>query len=192
MNIFAFGGSFDPPHRGHQQVIQEVLAKNLTDQVWVIPVGQHPFDKSLTSAEERLRMVELMVAAMDDARIRVETYEIDQRGKDYTINTLQALQDKYLDHRFSWVIGADQLASLPKWHRIDELLAEFKMYVYPRMGIVVEQETLPKNVIYLDQLAPVAVSSTQVRAAAKQDAPIEHWVVPAVAEYIQQKHLYQS
>jgi nicotinate-nucleotide adenylyltransferase len=192
MNVFAFGGSFDPPHRGHQQVIQEVLAKNLTDQVWVIPVGQHPFDKSLTPADERLKMVELMVAAMDDPRIRVETYEIDRRGKDYTINTLQALQDMHLDHRFSWVVGADLLDSLSQWYRIDELLAEFKMYAYPRVGVTVDPEKLPKNVIYLDELEPVAVSSTQVRAAAKQDAPIEHWVVPAVVEYIQLKHFYQS
>ena len=59
MNIELMGASFDPPHNGHHEIVSGLLAKNIADEIWLIPTKKHAFSKSLTEGDHRLAMLQL-------------------------------------------------------------------------------------------------------------------------------------
>src|SRR5699024_11731977 len=51
-----------------------------------------------------------------------EPIELARQGKSYTIDTIKLLKDKYPQNSFYFIIGADMVEYMPKWHKIEELL----------------------------------------------------------------------
>jgi nicotinate-nucleotide adenylyltransferase len=183
MKVILFGGAFDPPHLGHQSVAQNVLSQKLADELWYVPVRQHSFQKEMSSPADRLAMLQLLLSP----GCRIETYELETTGVNYTFNTLDALSAKYPQHQFAWLIGSDNLASFHKWgdaHGRDfrQLLATYRFYVYPRAGY--PYEPLYDGMIALENMPMVTVSSTQVRAAIMAGLPIDDLVPPAIVRYM--------
>ena len=72
MKVALFGGAFDPPHIGHQRVAEEIIKREVADEVRFVPVKNHAFDKKMSSAEHRLAMCTLIT----NGQIGVETYEL--------------------------------------------------------------------------------------------------------------------
>lgn len=193
MKIVLFGGAFDPPHLGHQYITQSLLDHKIADEVWYVPSKDHPFSKKMTSVTHRLAMLELIVE--DNPHIKIEKFELEKEGIGYSFETLEALSEKYPQHEFSWVIGSDNLAKFHLWHDgkgrdFQELLKNFRFYVYPRKGYAFEP--LYENMVPLHHVHEVEVSSTDVRMAVSEGIMYSQWVVPAVKEYIEAHNLYQK
>jgi nicotinate-nucleotide adenylyltransferase len=94
MKIMVFGGSFNPPHLGHQQMVATVLKAALCDQVWYLPVGQHDFAKKMISSKQRLEMLKLILLKCGEpsyGQVRVEDCEIRYFQTSYTASTLDYL-----------------------------------------------------------------------------------------------------
>ena len=190
MKVFLFGGAFDPPHLGHQKIVDELLDSGIADRVWYVPVGSHAFDKQMTPAKHRLAMLELI--QRDGTRI--ETFEIDQaNGVNYTYDTLKALAKKYPQHEFSWVIGSDNLRDFHKWGdgrsftHLDMVKA-FPFYVYPRKGY--SMNPLYEGMIPLTNVDEIDISSTEVRTFLKQHKNVNKFVSPEINQYIEKLDLY--
>lgn len=186
MKIALFGGAFDPPHVGHQQVAQALLANKIVDEVWFVPVKQHAFGKQLKTTDEH-RLVMLQLIALPSTKI--ETYELENDEISLSYITLRTLSERYPMHTFSWVIGTDNLADFHKWDFYEEMLQEFVFYVYPRAGFPFEP--LREGMVALREMLEVAVSSTDVRQAVASGQPIDTFVDPAVAAYIADQQLYR-
>ncbi len=189
MQVALFGGAFDPPHLGHQFITTTLLTQNLVDEVWYVPVKQHPFGKQMSADTARLDMLRLIVPE-SDPRIKIETYELEKSGISYTLETFQYLSQKYPEHTFSWVIGSDNLPTFYKWLDIHQQLLDYPFFVYPRQGFAMVP--LYPNMTPLSGVKEVVLSSTQVRAAAKSGSSLTGLVDPAVAQYIEQHQLYVS
>ena len=203
MQIALFGGTFDPPHLGHYQVAEELLQRQVADSVWFVPVKNHPFAKKMTVANHRLAMLEILVAELQNdlsssgalsfprkrESIAIERYEIDHPSMSYSFSTLTALSQKYPQHTFSWVIGADNLAKFSEWHDYQKILQQFSVYVYPRQGFAA-QPIFP-GMIYLSDFPEVNVSASEVREKWQHKQSIDNLVLPAIQDYIQQNRLYQ-
>ena len=54
--IALFGGSFNPPHIGHQMACLYVLETSSCKELWMVPTFRHPFDKALAPFEDRFEM----------------------------------------------------------------------------------------------------------------------------------------
>lgn len=186
MNISLFGGAFDPPHLGHQAVVANLLATELADEVWYLPVKNHHFAKQMESVEHRLAMLKLIVG--DDSNVKIEEYELHQEGINYTYDTLVALSAQYPEHRFSFVIGSDNLLNFHRWLENRPLLLDFPFFVYPREGSLFAP--LYRNMTPLTEMKTVEISSTQIREKIKAGQPITELVTKAVADYIVQHGLY--
>lgn len=186
--IGVFGGSFDPPHLGHQRVITEVLERQLVDEMWLLPVQNHPFDKSLSPAQHRVAMLELMLQDLADPRVKIETYELHQQTKNFTFQTLNVFKQQYPDCNFIWIMGSDQLGGFSSWYEAEALVAGFEVVVYPRIGGDLTQ--IWPGMTALRDLPMMTVSSTQVRQALAQGESVEKLVLPQVAEYSKIHHLY--
>jgi len=149
MEVILFGGSFDPVHKGHIEIINK--ATNLADKVIVIPNYLNPLKNSFSApAELRLKWLK---QAINHPKVEISDYEIKQNKPCYTIDTIKYFKQFY--DKISFVIGADNLASLDKWKNIDELkkLVEF---------IVVTRDNIPISK-YKSINVDIPISSTKIR-----------------------------
>jgi len=103
--IALFGGSFDPPHVGHLLAAAYVLATEPVDELWFVPVLQHPLDKPLVAPyEHRVALLERLAADLHRARVsRAE----QESGEGRTVDLLEWLHRKHPDTRWALVLGTD-------------------------------------------------------------------------------------
>jgi nicotinate-nucleotide adenylyltransferase len=186
MQICLFGGAFDPPHLGHQSVAQYLRDKKICDEVWFVPVKQHPFGKKVEANGHRLTMLNFLL----EPGFKIEEFELNHTGNSYSFQTLQALSQQYPEHQFSWVIGSDNLEKFHLWKEFEKLLETYTVYVYPREGSPFEP--LLSGMVALKDAPLVTFSSTEVRKAASDKKPIEKFVGDRIAKYIEKESIYVS
>lgn len=197
VDILLFGGAFDPPHLGHATVVREVLQADYAQQVELVPVGQHPFDKSMAAAEHRLHMTELAFAPLMETnpeRIKINTFELDSTEVSYSYHTAQATAKQNPGKTIGFLIGSDNLLLFDKWKFGSELLQLASILVYPRPGFTKEMLSahLQPNMFWLDEVSLVACSSTQVRELIRTEQPVPtNWLEPTVLAYIHEHLLVQ-
>jgi len=151
--IALFGGSFDPPHIGHEAIVKALREFKDIDKIIVMPTFLNPF-KSQFYAPASLRMKWLKEIFSDCENVEVSEYEVLQEKKVPTIETVKHLLKSY--KKIYLVIGADNLASLHEWNRYNELRDLVTFIVVPRDGIEISQEFLRLNI---DE----KISSTKLR-----------------------------
>jgi nicotinate-nucleotide adenylyltransferase len=124
------GGSFNPAHHGHLHISLLALKRLRLDAVWWLVSPQNPLKPSADMAayEERLIEAERLVR---HPLIRVS--DIERRlGTLYTADTVAALRRRFSGTRFVWLIGADNLAQLPAWHRWQQIFHAVPIAVFDR------------------------------------------------------------
>jgi len=148
-NIIIFGGSFDPIHKGHLEIINH--STNLADKVIVVPNYLNPLKNSF-SAPSELRL-KWLKETINNPKVEISDYEIKQNKPCYTIDTIKYFKQFY--DKISFIIGADNLATLDKWKNINELKKEIKFIVVTRDNIPIKgYKTINVN---------IPISSTEIR-----------------------------
>jgi nicotinate-nucleotide adenylyltransferase len=129
LRIGLLGGSFNPAHEGHRAISREALKRLRLDRVWWLVSPQNPLKPidQTTDLEQRLTAAR---AIADHPRVVVTDLErrIDTR---YTVDTLRWLSQK-CRARFVWLIGADNMAQLPRWRRWQRLVCMVPIAVFDR------------------------------------------------------------
>lgn len=201
MKVLVFGGTFNPPHLGHQLMIEQVLSKPLpdggvVDQVWILPVGKHSFAKQFVDQGHRLAMLNLMIESLISknpslaGKILVETYELERAEESQTFATLEALAARNQDKNFSFLIGSDNLSKFNLWHHYQLMLSKYPFYVYPRLGFPLEP--LLGGMVALSDFPQMAVSSTKVRQALAQKSSLKGLLDDKVIVYIKANKLFMG
>ena len=115
MKIAIFGGSFDPVHAEHINIVKAAAEKLETDKIIVIPayIPPHKQGKSLASAQDRLNMAKLAFGQIKNCE--VSSFEISAGGTSYTYRTLQYFREKYPQATFYLLVGADMLKDFYTW-----------------------------------------------------------------------------
>ncbi len=127
-NFALFGGSFDPPHKGHQEIVQALLKLKSIDNVLIVPTYQNPFKNGFhATPEQRLEWCKKLFHAPN---VIVSDYEIAQKRPVYTIETYNALRKIYNIQAI--VIGADNLKSITKWSNFEKLNSKIEWIVATR------------------------------------------------------------
>lgn len=217
MHIALFGGAFDPPHLGHQQVAVNLVEEKIVDQVWFVPVFQHPWAKELhkeflTSYDMRVEMLEYLVKDCNEKLERTQKTPQELRNESYgvlcemktvwkpikiahfrevsfTYDTLMYFSQKHPEYEFSWIMGSEYLPKFDKFLEMHPKLLDFTFYIYPRMGIPFEP--LYPNMKALENMPEVNISSTQIRKQVKENATISKLVLEQTNDFISQKNLYK-
>jgi nicotinate-nucleotide adenylyltransferase len=180
------GGSFDPPHIGHVVLAQEALSQLPVDEVRLVPCNRSPHkpEGHHFPSERRVAMAE---AAVHGRRgLAVSRAELDRPPPSYTVDTLEAVAGEDPARPVWLVIGADQVASLPRWHRPKRLLELARLAVVERPGVVVDDAALEAAGLVAGRVHRVAmphidVSSTEIRRRLAAGEPVWH-LVPAGVE----------
>ena len=95
MHIGVLGGAFDPPTKGHEDVVEQALLE--FDRVLLVPSINHPFGKKMTDLPTRLEMLRIFVQKWAGKSRTVEIYNIEQsisltQGHNEPVYTYSALQ----------------------------------------------------------------------------------------------------
>jgi nicotinate-nucleotide adenylyltransferase len=183
MRVALYGGSFNPPHVGHQMVALYVLETAAVDQLWLLPAFEHALGKPLAPFDDRLAMTRLAAAALGP-RVIVSDIERTLGGPSRTLRTIQRLRALHPEHEFSLVIGADLLPEVATWFGGAELQATVQFIVVGRSGT---------DGVAADAAGPVkmpAVSSTAVRETIAAGGSVEGLVPRTVLDYIYRQALY--
>jgi len=155
--VALFGGSFDPPHIGHQSIVQEALKIEDIERVIVIPTFLNPFKThSFSTPQQRLEMSRAIFST--EERVEVSDFEIQQGQPTKTATTLRHFQHCY-EVRYL-IIGADNLNNIHQWHEFRWLNEQITWLIATRAGYQVDTSKLRAFQI-LD--VNVDISSTQLR-----------------------------
>lgn len=187
--IGLFFGSFNPVHMGHLIMAGYMANHTSLDEVWMIVSPQNPLKKKSTLANhfDRLEMVNL---ALDSAEnIRASQVEFALPQPSYTIDTLTHLSERYPDHRFTIIMGSDNLFSLHKWKNADVILRDYQIAVYPRPGFL-GHELEQHPAVRMTDTPLMELSSTFIRESVKAGKSIRFFVPDTVLEFIEKKGLY--
>lgn len=141
--IALFGGSFDPPHIGHEAIVKALIKFKEIDKVVVMPTFLNPF-KSHFYAPASLRVKWLKEIFGGYENVEISDYEATQQKQVPTIETVKHLLKSY--KKIYLVIGADNLSSLKRWNSYDELRELVTFIVAPRDNIEIPKEFLRVNV----------------------------------------------
>ena len=112
--IALFGGSFDPPHIGHEAIVKALLELKYIDKIVIMPTFLNPLKKfSHAPSQLRLKWLKEIFSSFDD--VIVSDFEMKQNRKTFTIESVEYLLESY--QTIYLVIGADNLSTLNKWHK---------------------------------------------------------------------------
>jgi nicotinate-nucleotide adenylyltransferase len=199
MRKLCFGGSFNPVHKAHLTCSAAAAGAAGFTHVTLIPSRDPPLKTAsyeLAPADHRLAMLQLAASERDPRAstiFEVDDIELRPSGPRYTIDTVEALKQRGLD-AVHWLIGADQLLNLPRWHRFEELMHAASFWVIARPGYVIDWGQVHPAARELSGrvvLAPAMdISATDIRRRVRAGEPIDDHVSPKVREYILTHRLY--
>jgi nicotinate-nucleotide adenylyltransferase len=126
------GGSFNPPHAGHQIAAEAAMKRLGLDQVWWLITPGNPL-KSQNGLSSLGGRVELVRPFARGPRMKITTFE-RELGTGYTAATLAFLKRRHPGVRFVWIMGADNLSQFHQWERWREIARLMPMAVYVRPG----------------------------------------------------------
>ena len=200
--IALFGGTFDPIHLGHRKVAEAVANKIEAEKVIFIPARCSPLKGFAPTAgdEDRLRMIALTIA--DRKRFAVSNCELERPAPSFTLDTVRQFKQEYGPNvSIHWLLGADSVADLVYWHKIDELIDECRLTTMRRAGYPppdvdrFESAWGPHRVKMIkDNLVEtplIDISSTEIRRRLAAGEEVGQMLHPDVIEYIRRHHLYQ-
>ena len=186
-----FGGTFDPPHRGHLAVAQAAQRTFALDRVLLV-VANDPWkkspDRAITPAADRLAMVQAL--ASNQAGLEVSDREIRRGGPSYTVVTLRELAAAHPGSELFLIIGRDLVDDFSSWHESVEIGRLATIVVVDRPGYVTDPQRDWKMLI----IEPVDVSSTELREQLQQTSPADSkalsHMTPEVLQVIRSRGLY--
>lgn len=195
MRIGCLFGTFDPPHNGHLAIAEHMLRTAGLDEVWLVVTPLNPFKQGNTISPDAHRLAMVRLAVQDREGLVASGLESGLPKPNYTADSLRFMRRRWPGHRFSLIIGSDNLAVLHKWKDPDEILEHHPVLVYPREGV---KEHLAATIyhghpgIRLVADAPMLpVSSTRIRNEVRAWDPVDGLLPPAVLSYIREHRLYE-
>ncbi|MGK0604415.1 nicotinate-nucleotide adenylyltransferase [Enterococcus gilvus] len=180
------GGNFNPIHHAHLMIAEQVGQKLGFDEVHLLPSYLPPHVDEKKTIDSKHRLVMVQRAIEDNAFLSVDTRELARKGKSYTIDTMLELTTENPDTEYYFIIGGDEVAYLPKWHRIEELVRLVNFVGVKRAGFALES---PYPIIWVD-VPEIQLSSSYIRKQVKQGCSIRYLVPDRVREYISEEGLY--
>lgn len=221
MRAGLFGGTFNPIHKGHLMVAEQVLHRFSLDRLYIVPcrVPPHKFPVFLAPAAERVRMIQLALPA--DTRYCLSDVEIRREGRSYTIDTVDHFKARITPGAVLFLImGLDAFLEIHTWKSHRRLLEAVQPVVvsrwvdggmhagddFNRMDRYIRSvlsrdchhvegqswwQLAGKNKIHLLPTQPIDISSSQIRQRIREGKEIVDLVPPTVNAYIEQKELYR-
>ena len=167
IKIGIFGGTFDPPHKGHLYISKIALKKlKLNKLIWVVtkknPLKQKPYldiktrinlSKKITTKEKKI-----FVKYFDNKIKSINTF-----------NLLSFIKKKNKKAKLFFLIGADNLVKFHKWNNWEKIPKLAKIIIFPRQNYsikslnpIISKKLNKKDFIYINS-KKINISSSLIR-----------------------------
>lgn len=196
MKILLFGGTFDPPHKGHMNNLQAAMDCVQPDKVIVMPAGIPPHKKaSTTDAALRLAMCECFTAL--SPKVEVSDWEVRQGGRNYSVNTVEMLHSRYPADSLYMCVGSDMLLGFTRWYRWQDILRMTALVVESRetgdaAALHAAAEALRRQgaTVLLAQAQAFPCASSDIRSGRVPRSRWEEVLPPNVIQIVKDNGLY--
>ena len=198
--VAILGGSFNPMHIGHAEMIEEARRVLAPDELWLMPAKKPPHKAAYEYAgdEHRVNMLKAYASDFDD--VFVDETELHMDGFTYTANTLKLLKDRHTDINFIFLMGADSAKNFHNWYKPEVIVENAELGLFSRNDIGKEElEELADSlkskfggVYHIIDFKPADISSTMIRSLAGEGKDIKGLVPEKVREYIEKAGLYSK
>ncbi|MBN1397123.1 MAG: nicotinate (nicotinamide) nucleotide adenylyltransferase [Bacteroidetes bacterium] len=187
--IGIFGGTFDPPHKGHISIAEKAMKQLSLSVIYFVPayLPPHKLDRDFVTAKQRLAMLKLAVKG--HRNFKISTIELKRRGISYTIDTLKTFKSRFPKADFVLIIGADNLAQFYSWKSPKEILKLASIAVYKRKGF---NRSFKKKDIAFQKIKGdlLQVSSTEIRQRLRNGVSVTKLLPKQIMQYIKRYSLY--
>ncbi len=167
LSIGLFGGSFNPAHAGHLHVAECGLKCLRLDQIWWMVSPGNPLKSETTPYEERVASVKALGLP---PHMRISHMERDF-GTRYTVDTVRLARKRWPKHRFVFLMGADNLAQMPKWKDWQLIFATLPIAVIARPGANVTDSIKARLSLPARRYAKARLPEYAAHTLAAQTAP---------------------
>ncbi len=191
MKIGILGGSFNPIHTGHAILANYITQHTDIEQLWLMVSPQNPLKDNLAQSYDvhRLAMAELVARKCDN--VITSGFEFTLPRPSYTIDTLRALKEKFPQHEFVLIIGADNWNVFNRWKNHDEILKSHKIMIYPRQGFDIDIPVELAGSVTKLSSPIIELSSTYIREQLKNNMNMNFYLPQDVYKYILEHKLYR-
>lgn len=194
LDVVLFGGSFDPFHNGHLQLIKAIDQQRLCRTLVVMTAGTISAHGKHTIATAAQRLAMAQLALEDEAfetKVIVDPWEATRATASYTFHTLEYLRGRYgADQRYGLVVGQDWAGKIDRWYRGPEVLAMAQPVVFNRPGYPQSPE-LSSSYLRVT-MDPVDISASDIRSAMARGDNMSYALPPRVYRYAFDHRIYSA
>ena len=188
-----FGGSFDPPHLAHLELVRSVVMELDLDHV-LVTVANDPWQKSashkITDGSHRLEMTRLLFRDYDHATVTDIEFELG--GESNTAVTLRALRSKYQSAEFYLLLGYDSAIGIETWRDPHSILDQSQVVVVERPGFTnIKLPSILSSAIHLQGIN-LDFSSRSIRSQLENEENISGAIPDDIRNYIAEYGLYRE
>jgi nicotinate-nucleotide adenylyltransferase len=174
-----YGGTFDPPHIGHEAVARAAMDALRLDRLLIIPSADPPHKRATTNATTRLKLTHAAFGAIPG--VEVSAMELEREGPSYTVTTLREIAGQNPDAELYLIIGSDQAAVLDTWRGVQEIAGLATICVAARPGYASGESPVPLLGFPCER---IDLSSTRIRAMLERGEAVEGLVSEGVARLL--------
>ena len=215
MKAGLFGGTFNPFHNGHIEIIQYVKDRYGLNKIFLIPSATPPHkpDINLAPANDRFEMVSQSL--QDHENFFVSDKELIREGPSFTIDTINEFKKEYgRNTHFSLLMGSDAFLDITTWKNKDKIFETIRIIIMLRghwenYDAIVSfiDENISKGYFFNEQdntfshkkkrgilicrVPKINISSTMIRERVKNNEPIKNFVPANIEKIIRTKDLYK-
>jgi len=201
MNTGIFGGTFNPVHKGHLIIAEEILVRKNLDEIIFVPSARPPHKDNESIIDANLRLEMLKLATNRNNHFKTSDIEISRDDYSYTLETMDIFSKKYPHKNLFFIIGSDSITNISTWKNAKELIAKFSFIIAERPDFnftekLIDQTPLPKSLKNKLKKGIVStplidVSSTIIRNKCLNEESIDGLVTPEVKGFIIDNGLYK-
>jgi nicotinate-nucleotide adenylyltransferase len=169
------GGSFNPAHKGHLHITKVALKKLKLDEVWWLVTPQNPLKpaKEMAPLSARLKSAEEIISSAKKYRDKIIASDMERKlATVYTSDTIQQLKKKYPKTEFIWLMGADNLIQLDKWHNWERIPQLVEVHVFDRGKFYKQAMKSPAYLKYSDRITYHKIRKSPLSSSFLRKFPI--------------------
>ncbi len=196
LKIGIYGGTFNPVHIEHINLVKCAIKELNLDKIIVVPDFLPPHKDVIPApANDRLNMLRL--AFENEKKVEVSDYEILNGGRSYSYLTVEHFKKE--NQLLYFIVGGDMLTNFKTWKYPERILKNATLAVFDREDFLTdykaEQEYF-KNVFNTSfiklKYRGKSLSSTKIRIYSSFNLPVDGMTDKKVIEYIKSNDLFKG